>query len=78
MAAVRLDALAVTVRVCGVVREPEGETESQAGAPLGTDALTLMLLGLEEVTIRVPRTSVVLPAAPLSESALGERVIGLS
>lgn len=42
MAAARPVGSAVMVRVWGVVRDPDGETESQLSMPLVPDALTEM------------------------------------
>jgi hypothetical protein len=62
------------VRFCGVVSDPDGETESHVWVPLIPDALTEMRSVLEEVTERGFWTRLVVPAVPASETDVGERV----
>ncbi len=68
------DGFAVTVNVWGVVRLPEGETESQVRPPLVPEALTPILTVLVAVTDNDPRMDLVLPAVAVNENEVGERV----
>jgi len=67
----------VMVSDCGVVKVPEGETESQPDVPLDMDALTEIRLALDAETASDARDREVLPAVEVSEMEEGERVRGL-
>jgi hypothetical protein len=58
----------------GVLRDPEGETESQLRPPLVPDALTEISIVLVSVIVRKLLTGVVLPAVAVNENDVGERV----
>lgn len=60
------------VRVFGVLRVPDGETESQVIPPLDPEALTENLTVLEAVTETDCCWIVVLPAVAVNDNDVGE------
>jgi hypothetical protein len=67
---------AETLIVCGVVRVPEGDTESQIKPPLAPEALTEIRTAVESVTESDLWMIVALPAAAAKDSEVGEIVRG--